>query len=248
MILLLGGTSETAPLAEALAGAGHPVLISTATDIELDVGTHPAIRRRCGCLDREGLVELIRGTGVRAIVDATHPYASAIRAMAREVASSERLPYLTWIRPGTADTEATFAADHEEAARLACAPGLPVLLTTGSRVLLPYARQAREKGIVLVARVLSHPDSLSACRAAGVDHVVTGRGPFSVEENRSLIRRFGIGVLVTKDSGVAGGVPEKLEAAREEGCRVVVVGRPSDTAAGSFASYEELVEAVGLRA
>ena len=31
---------------------------------------------------------------------------------------------------------------------------------------------------------------------------------------------------MTKDSGKAGGVPEKLEAARKEGCRVVVVRRP----------------------
>ena len=31
---------------------------------------------------------------------------------------------------------------------------------------------------------------------------------------------------MTKDSGKAGGVPEKLEAARLEGCRVVVVRRP----------------------
>ena len=38
-VLLLGGTSETAPLATALARAGHNVLVSTATDIALDVGT-----------------------------------------------------------------------------------------------------------------------------------------------------------------------------------------------------------------
>jgi precorrin-6x reductase len=31
---------------------------------------------------------------------------------------------------------------------------------------------------------------------------------------------------VTKDGGAAGGVPEKLEAARREGCEVVVVARP----------------------
>ncbi len=31
MILLIGGTSETAPLAEALAGAGFKILVSTAT-------------------------------------------------------------------------------------------------------------------------------------------------------------------------------------------------------------------------
>jgi len=60
----------------------------------------------------------------------------------------------------------------------------------------------------------------------GQEAVVTGKGPFSVDENRSIIQCFGVRVLVTKDSGAAGGVPEKLEAARLEGCRVVVVRRP----------------------
>ncbi|MBI2437234.1 MAG: precorrin-6A/cobalt-precorrin-6A reductase, partial [Lentisphaerae bacterium] len=50
-------------------------------------------------------------------------------------------------------------------------------------------------------------------------------GPFSLEENRALIRRFGVGVLVTKDSGAAGGFQAKQEAARLEGCLLVVVGR-----------------------
>lgn len=41
MILLLGGTSDTAPIARGLAAVGLPVLVSTATDIDLDVGVHP---------------------------------------------------------------------------------------------------------------------------------------------------------------------------------------------------------------
>ena len=52
-------------------------------------------------------------------------------------------------------------------------------------------------------------------------------------------------MLVTKDGGAAGGVPEKLEAARREGCEVVVVARPAESiAAGrTFSSVEALVAA-----
>jgi hypothetical protein len=39
-----------------------------------------------------------------------------------------------------------------------------------------------------------------------------------------------IGVLVTKDSGKAGGVAQKLEAARIANCEVVVVARPASDA------------------
>ena len=43
MILLLGGTSETAPIAEGLANAGHFVLVSNCTDTPLNTGAHAAI-------------------------------------------------------------------------------------------------------------------------------------------------------------------------------------------------------------
>ena len=120
------------------------------------------------------------------------------------------------------------------AAKVAFSFGLPVLLTTGSRNLEPYVNEANAKGIRLVARVLSHPSSIEACRKAGIsdDNIVSGRGPFSVEENLAIIKRYGIGVLVTKDSGIAGGVPEKLEAAHLAGCRVVLVQRPAEFVCG----------------
>lgn len=245
MILLLGGTSETAPLATALAERGFQVLVSTATDVPLDVGSHPNLSRRSGPLDLESMAALAEDVGVRVIVDASHPYASEARSNARAAAERLGIPYLTWVRSTAIHGDHTLhvAPDHESAARIACSFGKPVLLTTGARNLLPYAREAEAGGVVLVVRVLPHESSLEACRDAGIpeSYVVTGRGPFSVEENRSVIRRFDIKVIVTKDSGEAGGVPAKLEAAREEGCRVVVVGRPVDTAEMTFSDFGELV-------
>ena len=51
-------------------------------------------------------------------------------------------------------------------------------------------------------------------------------GPFSKELNLAIIRQYGIGALVTKASGGAGGFWDKVEAAREAGCALVVVERP----------------------
>ena len=76
-------------------------------------------------------------------------------------------------------------------------------------------------------------------------HVPAGRGPFSVKENRRQIRAFGIGVMVTKDSGRAGGTPEKLDAARLENCQVIVVHRPEWTGDNLFSDLEPLLEAIG---
>jgi precorrin-6A/cobalt-precorrin-6A reductase len=230
MILLLSGTSETAPLAKALVEQGFPVLVSTATEIPLDIGNHPAIRRRTGLLDEPQLTRLLLDEKIRGVVDATHPYAEAIGLLARKVAGQLHLPYFRWLRPAalSGSNEILLAADHAEAAALAFSFGAPVLLTIGSKNLEPYILESRKIGLPVTARILDHPYSRTACQKLGLspELVITGKGPFSVKENRSTIRNFRIGVLVTKDSGEAGGVPEKLEAAREEGCRVVVVRRP----------------------
>lgn len=251
MILLLGGTSETATLAEALAEAGYRVLVSTATDIPLFVGAHPNIEHRRGRLDATAMAALVCERNVRAIVDATHPFASEARRTAVSVAKETKIPHLTFMRDGgvTAEGGVEIVSNHEGAACVACRGGKPVLLTVGSKNLAVYASEARRMGVRLIARVLEHADSRRAAHEAGIaeSELVTGRGPFSVEENRELIRRFGIGVLVTKDSGEAGGVREKLEAARQEGCHVVVVARPQAATDGVVGSAAELVREVSRR-
>ena len=104
MILLLGGTSETGAVAAALAGAGKAVLVSTATDEPLEIGNHPGIRRRCGRLDESSMAELIRSESITAIVDATHPYAAAVRFLASRLAAKMGIPYFSYVRQGGAST------------------------------------------------------------------------------------------------------------------------------------------------
>lgn len=247
MILLLGGTSETATLAAGMVKAGFAVLVSTATDIPLEMDDHPQLRRRSGPLDAPDLEALIQDNAISVLVDATHPYATAISALAEATAHRLSIPYLSFVRPGMTYGNTNgiiFAADHGGAARLACAGGKPVLLTTGSRNLRTYAEEAKRTGAPLIVRVLPHPNSLAACRAAGIpaEAVIAAKGPFSVEENINAIRKFGIAVLVTKDSGAAGGAPAKIEAAKLERCKVIVVKRPLTGDGLMFQGIETLIK------
>ncbi len=207
MILLLGGTGETASLAEKLANMGYRVLVSTATDIPLEVTRCPGISRRTGPLEAPEIAELIHACKILGIVDATHPYAVRIRETARQIAERMGIPYITYIRPEgfQGGEKVILASDHEEAARMACSFQRTILLTIGSRNLGVYVREAARAGLSLAARVLPHSTSLQACRSAGLDEkfIIKGRGPFSVEENRAAIQKTGAGVLVTKDGGDA---------------------------------------------
>ena len=251
MILLLGGTSETSMLAEGIAEAGFSVLVSTATDMDLDVGSHPQISRRSGALDVQQMAELIRKGEISGIVDATHPYAANASQTALEASRLCDIPCFAFIRPPSirSDAHVSFAPNHEEAARAACEFRKSVLLTIGTRNLLPYVLEGKRTGCRIVARVLPAEASLEACRRAGLadDSIICERGPFSVDENRAAIRRHGIGALVTKDSGEAGGAPEKVEAAYLEGCETIVVERPPLCSDNCYQKPEELIAALRRR-
>jgi precorrin-6A/cobalt-precorrin-6A reductase len=255
VILLLGGTSETAGLAAALQDLGLPVLVSTATDapLALPAGT----RRRCGRLDAQGLAALLVREGLRAVVDGSHPFATELHAAARAAATAAGLPLFRFERPDLRPEgpHVRTCADHAGAAALACAlavaldppGGRPVLLSTGSRHLAPYVREARRTGLALYARVLDAPESLAACEAAGLpaSRILALRGPFDLATQREHLRRTGAGVLVAKASGLAGGLDIKAEAARLEGVLLVLVARPE--AAGGWSDPHSLAAAVAER-
>lgn len=247
MILLLGGTAEAGLVAKALSEEGRGILLSTATSIHPRHGLYPGMKWRKGALDADGIEKLIDECKIDAVIDATHPYAVSISENAREASRRAGVPYLAFERPGKVEDapDVHCAADHDRAAKLAFSFGLPVLLTIGVRNLPPYVEAARSRSIRIVARVLDHPASIETCRQAGLgrEEIVPANGPFSVAENLRVIARHDIGVVVTKDSGEAGGVNAKIQAARNRGCQIVVVDRPPRCEAG-YSSIHSLVEAL----
>jgi precorrin-6A/cobalt-precorrin-6A reductase len=247
-ILLIGGTAETARTAQLLADAGFKVLVSTATDIDLSLTESEDIVRRCGRLDSDGLRLLVSSEQVEAIVDVSHPYAYEISKNVAAAAKSLEIPYFCYTRPSgiAVDEDVIWAEDHHQAAEAACSFGKPVLLTIGSKNVAQYAKEAVSKGLTLVARVLDHPLSIDACKNDGIleEFIIAARGPFSTADNLSLINKFKIGVIVTKDGGTEGGMREKLEAARLTGAKVIVVSRPAKATENSFTSIEGLVQSL----
>ncbi len=253
MILLLGGTSDTAPIAQGLAGLKIPVLVSTATRIKLSVGDHSLIYRHSGCLDSSGLSALIQKHHIRMIVDATHPYAVNISQNAGEVARKLEMPLLIFARPAS-DVDhqnIILAADHADASEKAFSSGKPVLLTTGSRNLAPYVQVSIKTGQRLTARILDGKTARKDAYAQGLfdDHLICERGPFSVAQNLAHIRFADAGVMVTKDGGTAGGLPEKIEAAKQSKCLVVMLQRPPINVCGQavYQEYEPLIKGAQKR-
>jgi len=246
-VLLIGGTSDARELARALRAAGIEVLVSTATDYGAELAAADAAAR-AGALDAAGMAEL--AAGCAAIVDASHPFAHAAREAAREAACRASVAYVRFERPVVESAgDALVCATAEDAARAAvdaAGAGGTVLLTVGSRTLETYAGACRAAGVRCVARVLPVAESLAACTDAGLGpaDVVAMQGPTSAELDEALLRHLGATVLVTKDSGLAGGVPAKLEAAKRAGALAIIVARPVQAAADAARSIDDAVAAV----
>lgn len=226
-VLLFGGTTEGRVLAQWLDEQGHTVTVCVATEygatlLPKGVGIVPHIGR----LDEIGMELLIESHSFALAVDATHPYAAQVSKNLRAACLHAGLPYYRLIREGDCEGDWHTANSINQAAeRLETLPG-NVLLTTGSKELEPFAvSNLRER---CFPRVLPSMESLNICLNLGFSpaHILCMQGPFSKELNVALIRQYQIRTLVTKASGSAGGFMEKLEAAQETGCQVIVIARP----------------------
>lgn len=219
-VLVLGGTGEARALARDLTGANVPVVSSLAgrvRDPALPVG-----RVRIGGFGgAAGLADYLGAHRIRAVVDATHPFAAGMSAAAAAACAETGVPLLRLSRPGWAEhpLAGTWQWVDGPADAVRTVAGQRVLLTTGRRTLGDFT--CLDSPFVLVRLV----DPVSGPLPAGWS-VLTSRGPYTVTGELDLLRGHRIQVLITKDSGGAMTEP-KLLAAQRLGVRVVVLRRPA---------------------
>ena len=164
-----------------------------------------------------------------AVIDATHPYAVEVSTNVRFASKVADLPYVRIIRPSIDCSDCLMAHTTAEACSMVPDDDGNVLATTGNKEILDYTTISNfEKRVY--ARVLPDDASIKSCIAIGLDkdHIIGEKGPFGLEHNIETIRKFNIKHMITKESGVAGGFLEKLDAARQCGVNTIVVQRPQD--------------------
>jgi precorrin-6x reductase len=93
-------------------------------------------------------------------------------------------------------------------------------------------------------RILPDPAGLAACLALGFParRIVCMQGPFSAELNTALFRAARADILLTKESGRAGGFWEKITAAQGCGMAVALLARPAPEAGLTLAALARRVE------
>ena len=226
-LLLFGGTTEAREIAE----SGLPMICCVATEYGAEVlHEAPGLDVRTGRLDAAGMAALMREEEITVVADATHPYARAVTAEIKKACAETGADYMRIVRARTPLPEnAAVVESCAEAARLLDECDERALVATGSKELDVFTKvhDYRER---IFPRVLPSKDVIERCAALGFGpgQIIAMRGPFSAAMNVELLRMTGAAVLVTKDGGATGGMPEKIEAARATGARLIVVGRAEE--------------------
>lgn len=234
-ILILGGTAESRALAGALAKRPDcAVTLSlagrTAKPLQQGVPT-----RTGGFGGAEGLAAFLRDENIDVLIDATHPYAAQISANAARASELASVRLLALRRPawgkaqGDQWIEVETIADAVEA--LGAAPRR-AFLALGRKEIAPFERAPQHTYLVRSVDPVDPP--------LAVPHAIylTARGPFNEADDRALLERHRIDVIVAKNSGGDASYG-KIAGARALHLPVVIVKRPALPEAASVETVED---------
>lgn len=264
-ICLFAGTTEGRLLAKRLEASGVPADVFTATEYgKEEIPAGHFVKVFSGRMDAVLMEEQLRREEYLLAVDATHPFAGEVSENIRLACEKTGTEYVRILRAGDkicADfsdrgTEggAAGAASGTSGGNVFVFPELSdaveflkgtegnILVTTGSKELGAFCALPGWESRVF-ARVLSLPEVVETCSRMGFygKHLIAMQGPFSAELNLAMLNSVQAKWLVTKESGTAGGFPEKAEAAWRAGAGLIVIGRPAETGL-SFEDAVSLLE------
>ena len=174
-----------------------------------------------------GLAAYLVTNGIDAMIDATHPYASAISANAAEAARQTGVAFIALRRPPWIKVAGDRWTEVNDTAAAAGAIGertRRVFVTLGRNDLAPFAKAPQHVYLFRSVDPIDPPLPLPHAS------YVTARGPFSEADDRTLMQAHSIDVVIAKNSG-GNAAYGKIVAARDLGIEVILVRRPAVSAA-----------------
>ncbi|WP_099189796.1 cobalt-precorrin-6A reductase [Tepidibacter mesophilus] len=230
MILVLGGTSDSLKICDLLNELNKPYILSVATDYGREISKNYCKDINVARLDKYDMIKFVTQNNIETIIDATHPYALEVSKNAMDASYELGIKYIRYER-GSSDIlehENIIKVNNiEEACDIANEIGKNIFLSTGSKNLGHFVKNLKNKNII--ARVLPTSEVLKSCENLGLKahNIVAMKGPFSYDINKQLYKFYNCDVVITKESGAAGGFEEKLRASIDSNIKTIVILRPS---------------------
>jgi len=229
-LLILGGTSEASALALALRGRADIAATLSLAGRTAHPAAPPIPCRSGGFGGVAGLGAYLARERIDAVIDATHPFAEQMSRHAELACRAAGVPLAVFTRPGWTPQPGDRWREVESFEAAADAIGAAprrVFLTQGRLQLAAFARAPQHHYLV---RAIDPPEAMAQLPDA---RLILARGPFALADELELLRRERIETLVSKNSGGAA-TYAKIEAARELGMAVILIGRGPGGAAETF--------------
>jgi precorrin-6A/cobalt-precorrin-6A reductase len=238
-ILILGGTEEARLLADRLVAMGHDVTTSLAGRTSAPVQPKGNVKTG-GFGGGDGLARYLRDEMFDRVVDATHPYATEIKANAVRAATAAEVKLVRLLRPAWQEPQYAFwkhVASAEEAAQ-SLPRGARALLTVGHTGLDAYLART---DCSFVVRSIEPPERPLPVNATSL----LARPPFYPNGELAMMQEQGITHLICKNSG---GVQTeaKLQAALQLRLPVFMIARPALPPAHEVPTVGQAIAALRL--
>jgi precorrin-6A/cobalt-precorrin-6A reductase len=236
-VLILGGTTEARHLAERLARRADLEIVVSLAGRTKSPAPQTAPVRTGGFGGAAGLASYLVKESIGAMIDATHPYANVMSGNANSAARQSGVPLIALRRPpwrAVAGDRWSEAADVASAVHMLGDRSRRVFAALGRSELTPLTTAPQHFYLIRSVDPVEPP--LPLPRAA----YVTGRGPFSEADERTLLVSHGIEIIIAKNSG---GVATygKIAAARALGIEVIMLRRPLPPDAPAVETVEEAI-------
>jgi precorrin-6A/cobalt-precorrin-6A reductase len=238
-VLILGGTGDAVKLAAKLVDIPTLEVISSLAGRTKKPVALVGQFRIGGFGGAEGLANYLRENAIDYLIDATHPCAGQITVNGAIAAQLANIPHLMLVRPQWERQSGDHWIEVETVATAAKAiPGSVkrVFITSGRQQLEPFLQRSQ-----------TYPDTWYLMRSIDPpdielpnSKVLLDRGPFSLEQERELLREYQIEAIVSKNSG-GDATYAKIIAARELGIPIVMVQRPEMPEGEKVTSIEEAI-------
>lgn len=232
-VLVAGGTSDGYEAARELLELGLRVGVSVAYGTGLSV-VPPGAAALVGPLDRMGWEDRLRELsrrGLRAVLDATHPFASEVKGHLDGACGALSIPLVRLSRPIRIPTEAVRVGSYGEMTEALISrtgPGDLVFLTFGVKGLVEVAGPLKGAGRRVLARVLPTEDSLRGALSAGLSgrEILCSWGSLGAVSDRAIMEDAGARACAAKASGDPSGLEGKRRACMEMGIPLVLLVPP----------------------
>lgn len=248
MIAFILGTSEGKEILSLINKHTDKILVSTATKYggellkdfkTLHINDKP--------LNEEEFKEIFKKFNIKVLVDASHPYAQEVSRTSIKVCKELGIDYIRYERKSYFDDklenkDIIKIEKYEDLKDILNSIDGNVLNTTGSNNVEKILSLKLKNRVI--HRILPSVQVLQKLIDIGVsiEDIIAIKGPFGYEINNGIIKEFKIKVLITKDSGIEGGIKEKVEVAIDNNLKIIVLNKPKINYGQTFNDINKLVD------